>query len=62
MVPICTMAAIVLTTLAWAIAKPSSTYEVRPKVLIRGKEFTVPTVYPKELRGRLCRGKEVVEH
>ena len=35
--------------------------EVRPKVVIRGKEFSVPEHYPKDASGRLQYDKKLIE-
>ena len=35
------------------VDKPPSVDEVRPKVVIRGKEFFVPEHYPKDASGKL---------
>ena len=41
--------------------KPPSVDEVRPKVVIRGKEFFVPEHYPKDACGKLEYDKNLIE-
>ena len=41
--------------------KPPSVDEVRPEVVIRGKEFFVPEHYPKDASGRLEYDKKLIE-
>ena len=44
-----------------AVDKLPSLDEVRPKVVIRGKEFFVPEHYPKDASGRLQYDKKLIE-
>ena len=44
-----------------AVDKPRLVDEVRPKVVIRGKEFFVPEHYPKDAPGRLQYDKKLIE-
>ena len=57
----CTAFALALGESA-TVAKPPSTDEVRPKVVIRGKEFFVPERYPKGASGRLDYDKKLIAH
>ena len=43
------------------VDKPPSVDEVRPKVVIRGKEFFVPEHYPKDASGKLEHDKNVIK-
>ena len=43
------------------VDKPPSVHEVRPKVVIRGKEFFVPKYYPKDASGKLQYDKKLIE-
>ena len=43
------------------VDKPPSVDEVRPKVVIRGKEFFVPKHYPKDAYGKLRYDKKLIE-
>ena len=43
------------------VDKPPSIDEVRPKVVIRGKEFFVPEHYPKDASGKLQYDKKLIE-
>ena len=44
-----------------AVDKPPLVDEVRPKVVIRGKEFFLPRHYPKDASGRLPYDKKLIE-
>ena len=64
-----TLACIVLACIVLAFAlgdrcavdKPPLVEEVRPKVVIRGKDFFVPEHYPKDASGRLQYDKKLIE-
>ena len=43
------------------VDKPPSVDEVRPKVVIRGKEFFVPEHYPKDAFGKLQHDNKLIE-
>ena len=43
------------------VDKPPSVDEVRPKVVIRGKEFFVPEHYPKDASVKLQNDKKLIE-
>ena len=43
------------------VDKPPSVDEVRPKVVIRGKEFFVPEHYPKDACGKLECDKNLIK-
>ena len=43
------------------VDKPPSVDEVRPKVVIRGKEFFVPEHYPKDASSELDYDKNLIE-
>ena len=43
------------------VDKPPSVDEVRPKVVIRGKEFFVPEHYPKDASSKLDYDKKLIE-
>ena len=43
------------------VDKPPSVDEVRPKVVIRGKEFFVQDHYPKDASGKLDYDKKLIE-
>ena len=43
------------------VDKPPSVDEVRPKVVIRGKEFFVSEHYPKDASGKLQYDKKLIE-
>ena len=61
---IATLAGIVLAFVLGhrlAVAKSSSVDEVRPKVVIRGKDFLVLEHYPKDASGRLEYDKKLIE-
>ena len=44
-----------------AVDKPPFVDEVRPKVVIRGKEFFVPEQYPQNASGRLQYNKKLIK-
>ena len=45
----------------FVVDKPPSVDEVRPEVVIRGKEFFVPEHYPKDASGKLQYDKKLIE-